>query len=105
MGNKVYKKLTYILESQQNKDEMWWLKSYMFLFQISSLKFSLVQAHGRMLDPPQRGSMWRFGFDVPPNYNDMSNYCGGLNRQWDVNGGKCGVCVNKHLKNYLPVFF
>ena len=21
--------------------------------------------------------MWRFGFNVPPNYNDMSNYCGG----------------------------
>ena len=52
----------------------------------------MVNAHGRMIDPPQRGSMWRFGFDVPPNYNDMSNYCGGISRQWETNGGKCGVC-------------
>jgi hypothetical protein len=22
----------------------------------------------------------------------MSNYCGGITRQWDTNGGKCGVC-------------
>ena len=51
-----------------------------------------VSGHGRMIDPPQRGSMWRFGFDVPPNYNDMSNYCGGIIRQWQVNKGKCGVC-------------
>lgn len=51
-----------------------------------------IDAHGRMFDPPGRGSMWRFGFDVPENYNDMSNYCGGLQRQWEQNNGKCGVC-------------
>ncbi|CAF4034349.1 unnamed protein product [Rotaria magnacalcarata] len=45
-----------------------------------------------MLEPPQRGSMWRFGFDVPPNYNDMSNYCGGKDNQWTVQHGRCGVC-------------
>ena len=36
--------------------------------------------------------MWRFGFDVPPNYNDMSNYCGGKENQWSTQNGKCGVC-------------
>ncbi|CAF0764097.1 unnamed protein product [Rotaria sp. Silwood1] len=45
-----------------------------------------------MLEPPQRGSMWRFGFDVPVNYNDMSNYCGGKENQWTVQKGRCGVC-------------
>ncbi|CAF2382331.1 unnamed protein product [Rotaria sp. Silwood2] len=36
--------------------------------------------------------MWRFGFDVPVNYNDMSNYCGGKENQWTVQKGQCGVC-------------
>lgn len=39
-----------------------------------------------------QGSMWRFGFDVPPNYNDMSNYCGGKDNQWTTQKGRCGVC-------------
>lgn len=39
-----------------------------------------------------KGSMWRFGFDVPPNYNDMSNYCGGKENQWTVQNGRCGIC-------------
>jgi hypothetical protein len=38
------------------------------------------------------GSMWRFGFDVPVNYNDMSNYCGGKENQWTGQNGRCGVC-------------
>lgn len=30
-----------------------------------------ISAHGRMIEPPQRGSMWRFGFDEAlPNYNE-----------------------------------
>jgi hypothetical protein len=53
---------------------------------------AFVDAHGRMLSPPGRGSMWRLGFNVPENYNDMSNYCGGIQRQWEQNHGKCGVC-------------
>ena len=51
-----------------------------------------VESHGRMMDPPQRGSMWRVGYDVPKDYNDMSGYCGGIHHLWEVNGGKCGVC-------------
>jgi hypothetical protein len=72
--------------------------------------FSLIEfcnSHGRMLEPPQRGkkriymkricnisegSMWRFGFDVPVNYNDMSNYCGGKENQWTTQNGRCGTC-------------
>ncbi|CAF1508024.1 unnamed protein product [Adineta ricciae] len=36
--------------------------------------------------------MWRFGFDVPTNYNDMSNYCGGKENQWGNQNGRCGIC-------------
>jgi hypothetical protein len=36
-----------------------------------------VNGHGRLLDPPQRSSMWRFGFKNPVNYNDNELFCGG----------------------------
>ena len=37
-----------------------------------------VKAHGRLMDPPARNSMWRFGFPNPVNYNDNELFCGGF---------------------------
>ncbi|KAL5020518.1 hypothetical protein ScPMuIL_003410 [Solemya velum] len=54
--------------------------------------FDKVGGHGRLLDPPARGSMWRKGFDSPKNHNDNQMFCGGFSRQWEINNGKCGVC-------------
>jgi hypothetical protein len=34
----------------------------------------------------------RYGFNTPPNYNDNELYCGGFTRQYQTNGGKCGIC-------------
>lgn len=34
----------------------------------------------------------RYGFNTPPNYNDHELYCGGFTRQYQKNGGKCGIC-------------
>lgn len=51
-----------------------------------------ADGHGRLVEPPSRASAWRFGFDTPHNYNDHELYCGGFSRQWNKNGGKCGVC-------------
>ncbi|XP_050428452.1 uncharacterized protein LOC126838232 [Adelges cooleyi] len=51
-----------------------------------------VSGHGRLMEPPSRNSMWRFGFPNPVDYNDNELYCGGYAVQWSVNGGKCGVC-------------
>ncbi|XP_055638079.1 uncharacterized protein LOC129776450 [Toxorhynchites rutilus septentrionalis] len=48
--------------------------------------------HGRLIEPPSRASAWRYGFSTPPNYNDHELYCGGFNRQWQKNEGKCGEC-------------
>ncbi|XP_041374514.1 uncharacterized protein LOC121387457 [Gigantopelta aegis] len=48
--------------------------------------------HGRLLEPPSRASMWRFGYNTPINYNDNQMFCGGYSHQWEVNHGKCGVC-------------
>ncbi|XP_052082259.1 uncharacterized protein LOC127719925 [Mytilus californianus] len=53
-----------------------------------------VSGHGRMIDPPQRSSLWRFykgqGFEA--NYNDNELFCGGFARQFYQNDGKCGTC-------------
>jgi hypothetical protein len=29
-----------------------------------------VGGHGRLMEPPARNAMWRFGFPNPVNYND-----------------------------------
>lgn len=48
--------------------------------------------HGRLMDPPARSSAWRYGFDTPVDYDDNQLYCGGIQVQWSVNNGKCGIC-------------
>ncbi|XP_013785525.1 uncharacterized protein LOC106469570 isoform X2 [Limulus polyphemus] len=48
--------------------------------------------HGRLIDPPSRSSMWRYGFPTTPNYNDHELFCGGYQVHWKRNGGKCGIC-------------
>ncbi|XP_062593332.1 uncharacterized protein LOC134254818 isoform X2 [Saccostrea cucullata] len=52
----------------------------------------LVEGHGRLIDPPSRSSMWRYGYRNPPNYNDNQLYCGGVQIQYEMNNGRCGVC-------------
>lgn len=51
-----------------------------------------VIGHGMMLDPPNRGSAWRYLPGFPVNYNDNANFCGGNSIQNGLNGGKCGLC-------------
>ncbi|XP_065558115.1 uncharacterized protein LOC136025946 [Artemia franciscana] len=60
------------------------------------LQISPVVSHGRLMDPPARNSMWRFGFPSPVDYNDNELYCGGRGVQFGVNDGKCGVCGNDY---------
>lgn len=64
---------------------------YIFLILIFEV-LEIVYGRGRMIDPPHRGSMWRFGFDTPHDYNDMSLNCGGIPHQWKMHAGKCGLC-------------
>jgi hypothetical protein len=51
-----------------------------------------VNSHGRLMEPPARNAMWRFGYPNPINYNDNELFCGGYAVQWEQNLGKCGVC-------------
>ncbi|XP_059147506.1 uncharacterized protein LOC131935159 [Physella acuta] len=54
--------------------------------------FHDVSGHGRLIEPPSRASMWRLGYDTPPNYDDNQLFCGGVGIQYGQNNGKCGVC-------------
>lgn len=50
----------------------------MFLtYSLFAWMVDMVFSHGRLMDPPARNSMWRFGFNNPVNYNDNELYCGG----------------------------
>ena len=40
-----------------------------------------VKAHGRLIHPPSRASMWRFGYENPADYNDNQGFCGGAQVQ------------------------
>ncbi|GIY88166.1 chitin-binding type-4 domain-containing protein [Caerostris extrusa] len=51
-----------------------------------------VWSHARLMMPPSRSSMWRLGFPTKKNFNDNALYCGGIQIQWQRNGGKCGIC-------------
>jgi len=44
--------------------------------------------------------MWRFGYNVPINYNDMSNYCGRKDNQWISQNGRCGICGDPYQGIY-----
>ncbi|KAK2720990.1 hypothetical protein QYM36_004768, partial [Artemia franciscana] len=64
--------------------------------------FCQVDGHGRLFDPPSRASAWRVGFRTPPDTNDMEGFCGGYERQWLVNKGKCGICGDPFDENIKP---
>lgn len=55
-------------------------------------KAGLIWAHGRLIDPVSRSTMWRVGYAAPINYNDNGINCGGFKALWFRNHGKCGVC-------------
>ena len=71
---------------------MWWSLT---LFNLAGLAVQ-ISAHGRLMDPPGRNSMWRFGYVNPVNYNDNELFCGGVAKQFQTNGGKCGICGDSY---------
>ena len=49
------------------------------------LVFSLIEiisGHGRLMEPPARNSMWRFGYGTPINYSDNEVFCGGVGSKY-----------------------
>ncbi|CAF3466509.1 unnamed protein product [Rotaria socialis] len=51
--------------------------------------------HGYLADPPARSSAWLMDRDFRAcctYYEHTQMFCGGINHQWSVNGGKCSIC-------------
>ena len=44
-------------------------------------------------------SAWRYGFNTPPDYNDNEGFCGGFDYQFNIAGGKCGICGDPWFAN------
>jgi len=57
-----------------------------------SAQLTNVHGHGYLAKPPARGSAWREGFDTPVDVTDNEENCGGFANQWQIHGGKCGIC-------------
>lgn len=38
---------------------------------------TVILGHGMLMDPVNRGSAWRKGYNTPTNWDDDGNYCGG----------------------------
>ncbi|XP_067944768.1 uncharacterized protein [Watersipora subatra] len=77
------------------------------LILVSGFLLSDVQGHGRLVDPPSRNAMWKYGFPNKPNFNLNELNCGGSKNHWEVQGGKCGLCGDpyqgprKHEAGYI----
>ncbi|OWF46338.1 hypothetical protein KP79_PYT04811 [Mizuhopecten yessoensis] len=57
--------------------------------------FVVVYGRGRMVDPPGRSSMWRFGFGTPVNFDDDRLNCGHRYQPLDFLSGNCGLCGDR----------
>lgn len=55
------------------------------IFWCICIAINKTDAHGMLLYPPMRGSMWRFYTKVPTNFNDNGLNCG-------HNFSSCGIC-------------
>lgn len=42
------------------------------------LNLRLASAHGTLVDPVSRNSLWRIDNSAPVNYNDIELFCGGI---------------------------
>nr|QSC42439.1 lytic polysaccharide monooxygenase D [Coptotermes gestroi] len=59
--------------------------------------------HAQLMDPVNRSSMWRKGYNTPENFEDTQLFCGGFKVQWYENDGKCGECGDDYaLKRPRP---
>lgn len=37
-----------------------------------------VSGHARLVEPPSRNTLWRFGYHAAPNFEDSELFCGGI---------------------------
>ena len=62
-----------------------------------------ISGHGYLADPPARSSAWLFdqSFADCCTYHDhIQMFCGGMYRQWTVNGSE-NLCLTGEKKNFF----
>lgn len=70
---------------------------YIFVLCIlTCIAVSTVYGHGRLINPPGRSTMWKYGFNTPVNTDDHQLSCGGFGVQFYRNNGKCGICGDRY---------
>lgn len=78
------------------------MHSYLALFFAFFQFVQRINGHGRLMDPPARNSMWRFGFPNPVNYNDNELYCGGYSGNPAISKS---IVFKKLVKDKYTSFF
>lgn len=48
------------------------------LFLIFKIDQFLVLAHGRLMEPPARNTLWRLNYPTIPYFDDTELFCGGI---------------------------
>ena len=79
---------------------------------ISLVLVDYTSGHARLIQPPSRSSMWRFGFKNPADYNDNQGFCGGIKVcyiNYQKNRAKCNICnssfkIHNYEENTKEVF-
>jgi len=70
-------------------------KTIYALLLIASANVLFTHQHAYLSEPPSRASAWLVDgdfIDCCKNYNYNQMFCGGFSKQWNENGGKCGIC-------------
>lgn len=52
-----------------------WISCLLLVYQID---YSPVLAHGRLMEPAARNTLWRLNFASPPYFDDTELFCGGI---------------------------
>jgi hypothetical protein len=104
---KSLRKRTY--NCQSNKLLIFYLKIQVTLKLLAlSVIFTVIpeiKSHGRLIDPPARSSCWREFSQCPVEYTDNQMFCGGFQKQWEVNNGRCSICgVLKSFSNRIKSY-
>jgi len=45
---------------------------------LQPLLYDAVAGHGRLVEPPSRASMWRYGYATTPDFQADQLWCGGF---------------------------
>lgn len=72
------------------------MKFLIIIVVLSITLIEFIEGHGMVMDPINRGSRWRIDRSAVRDYNDMQAFCGGIQSQYQLYQGKCGMCGDEY---------